>query len=378
MESVFSDHTEKIVDKIENVYFSVGTKGVYLIKISAKARSEKQLNGTDDEDLRIEIDHRKFPLLYNPERYFDSPAAFSGGSSKGLTKTVFYLLWLEIGNHTLSLIPDNSVTIIKLEIQKISDNYDFDELTIPCNLQAEDGDRRDWISFVLVDASLSSFATYLFLTRRFLDSDDAKIIIDGSVIKNHQNKRQKLWYFISSLVAGEKQGHKFEMNLPIGLHYLELWADRMPKIDQIVFYNISFKIPITIQEKIEYRAKQFGFEPRMMLRLAKRESQFNPQAVSGMGAKGIYQLTDDTIKEIAKHGLSIDDPFDIDQNIEGGFIYFELLHKRYEGQDDQINKTLAAWSRGPNRVPVSKPLDWVEMPSETKKLIFDVLGDHDF
>ena len=76
---------------------------------------------------------------------------------------------------------------------------------MPLNNSAEDGDRRDWITFVLVDTSLSSFTVELTLTRRFLDSDDVKIVIDDSIKRSNQNRRQKFWYFIASLIRGEKQ-----------------------------------------------------------------------------------------------------------------------------------------------------------------------------
>ena len=41
----------------------------------------------------------------------------------------------------------------------------------------------------------------------------------------------------------------------------------------------------------------------MMLRLAKRESQFDSGATSGAGAKGLFQLTDITIKQIIELDL---------------------------------------------------------------------------
>jgi len=378
VKSIYSDHRERLVKETEKIAFAVQEKGLYLIHVQAKTKNEKQMGGTDDEDLRIEIDNRKFPQLTNSERYFDSPAAFSGGTSKGLTKSVFFLLWLEPGEHHFSLIPDLSATFIGVDVFLLTQESTVPELSLPLNSTAEDGDRRDWITFVLVDASLGSFNIELTLIRRFLDNDDVKIVINDSLKRGHQNKRQKLWYFVASLLKGEQQSEKFETNLPSDVHYLEFGADRMPKFEKITFADLSFKIPLTIQEKIEYRAKQYGFDPQMMLRLAKRESQFDPKAISGMGAKGLFQLTDITIKDLAQHGFTITDPFDIDQNIEGGFLYFYRLYKRYEGKKDQIQMTLAAWSRGPSRVPVDEPLDWTGMPDETKNLINDVLGDYDF
>lgn len=378
MESIYSDHTEKVIKKSEEFIFTTKNKGIYLVQVLAKTRSEKQLGGTDDEDLRIEIDNRKFPQLTNNEKYFDSPAAFSGGTSKGLTKAVFFLLWLETGPHRVVLIPDHSATFVGMDIFYTGENATQNKLDLPMDIIAEDGDRRDWLTFVLVDLSLGSFAVELALNRRFLDSDDVKITINDSIKRAHHNKRQKLWFFVTSVFKGEKQGGQFEVNLPTGLHYIELAADRTPKLVQISFQNLTFKLPTTIQEKIEHRARQYGFEPKMMLRLAKRESQFDPKATSDAGAKGLFQLTSITIKQIRELGFVITEPYDVDQNIEGGFIYFKWLYERYNGEKDQIKKTLAAWNYGPARIPKKGPLVLAELPNETKNLINDVLGDHDF
>lgn len=377
MKAIFSDHKEKIIKTSQLIDLNIQSKGTYLIQVSAKTKDEKQLGGTDDEDLRVEIDGRKFPLLSNQLRYFDSPAAFSGGSTQGLAKVVFIIIWLDTGNHQLNLIPDLAATVIGIDIRQISENSSLSEFNFPLNLTAEDGDRRDWLAFVLVDASLESFTPELVLKRRFIDSDDVKITIDDSIKQAHYNKRQKLWYFVASLLRGEQQSKEFKVNLPIGLHYIELAADRTPTLNTISFSSLAFQIPITIQEKIEYRAKQFDLNPKIMLRLAKRESQFDPEATSPVGAKGIYQLTAITIKQIKELGFEITDPYHIDQNIQGGFIYFNWLYKRYEGEKNQIEKTLAAWNYGLAHVPQNETLNFEELPEETKNLIRDVLGDYD-
>lgn len=377
MKAIFSDHKEKIIKTSHLIDFNIQNKGIYLIQVSAKTKDEKQLGGTDDEDLRVEIDGRKFPLLSNQQRYFDSPAAFSGGATHGLAKVVFIIIWLDTGNHQLNLIPDLAATVIGIDIRQISENSSLSEFNLPLNLTAEDGDRRDWLAFVLVDAKLESFTPELVLKRRFIDSDDVKITIDDSIKQAHYNKRQKLWYFVASLLRGEQQSKEYKVILPIGLHYIELAADRTPTLNTISFSSLAFQIPITIQEKIEYRAKQFDLNPKIMLSLAKRESQFDPKATSPVGAKGIYQLTAITIKQIKELGFEITDPYHIDQNIQGGFIYFNWLYKRYEGEKNQIEKTLAAWNYGLAHVPQNETLNFEELPEETKNLIRDVLGDYD-
>ncbi|MFH1192645.1 MAG: hypothetical protein V1655_04195, partial [bacterium] len=92
--------------------------GLYSISISVRVKSAKQINATDDEDLQIEIDKRKFreiPLLDKP-RYKNISPAFNGSKLKGLKKTVIFFMWLEKGSRIVSLIPDHSARVENINI----------------------------------------------------------------------------------------------------------------------------------------------------------------------------------------------------------------------------------------------------------------------
>lgn len=367
MEPIFKDDEKRKISKHEEIVFTTKTSGLYLIEISAIVKNEKQLGGTDDEDLKIEINQRKFP----------TPASFSGGTSKGLKKTIYFILSLKVGKHTISLIPDISATLVKIEVFKISEETNLHELNLPLNDQAEDGDRRAWITFVLVDLSLHAFTVELNLKRRFIDSDDIKVIVDGSIKRNNRSVLHKLWYFAASILTGENQTETFTVNLPKDLHYIEFWADRMPKLEEVIFLELTTQTSTepeeTIQEKIIRKTKEFGLDPELILRLVERESAFNPKAISSVGAKGLFQLTDQTVEQIGNLGFTINDPYDIDQNIEGGLVYFKWLYDRYDGDPEHLEKTLAAWNWGLNNFPKEGPLDYGPMPSETKKFIHFIL-----
>lgn len=234
MKFIFEDQNKRLIKEKEDISFTVESGGLYLIYLSARARGEKQLGSSDDEDLRVEIDGEKFPKLTNQERYFDSPTAFSGGQLHNLKKTVYFLLKLDRGKHTISLIPDISATFESLTV------FQTDLVTLPGdlelspNIQAEDGDRYPWIIFAFVNLAVSSLSVTLTLKRRFIDSDDVKVIIDGNTQKNLQGNLHKLWYFVASFFTGETQTATFTPNLPIGLHYIEFWADRMPAFNSII------------------------------------------------------------------------------------------------------------------------------------------------
>ncbi len=287
------------------------------------------------------------------------------------------MLPFDSGKHTISLIPDVSATLLSLEVSKIQENHNFD---LVLNDTAEDGDRRPWITFVLVDLALDKFTTEFILKRRFIDSDDVKVVINGNIKRNNQSKLHKLWYFIASLFTGETQTETFIVNLNKNTHYIEFWADRMPTMNKINFSGLRGILNQTsqedvIKEKIRLEAKEVGLDPELMISIATWESHFDPKTISSAGAKGIFQLTDITIEEIEnRFGFKVTDPFDVDQNIKGATLYFKWLMERYKGDPEQVEKALAAWNWGLNNFPKDPPLDWSKVPNATKAFIKNVLN----
>lgn len=375
MESIYKDDKERKIDKTYDMPLTVKSDGIYSIRVVAKTKDEKQLGGTDDEDLRIEIDTRKFPQFNNPEKYSDSPASFSGGTLKGLKKTVYFILRLNAGKHTISFIPDISATFLGIEIFKVSEGSNITELNLPINDEAEDGDRRPWITVVLVDFALDKFSIEALLKRRFIDSDDVKVIVDDNVKRNDRSRLHKYWYFIASFFVGEVQKETFTANLSYKIHFLEFWADRKPTLEQIKLEGLRLISVEEIKEKIRSEAEKVGLDTQLMISVATWESHFDPRVFSLAGAKGIFQLTSITIKDIEQRfGFKIDDPFDVDQNIKGAMFYFKWLMERYSGDPELVEKTLVAWNWGLNNFPKDPPLDWSKIPEATKAFVKNVLN----
>lgn len=86
MEIVFEDNKKRQIIGREEISIPVKIPGLYLLVVTARVKGEKEVGGTDDEDLRVEIDGRKF-----------SKAAFSGGKTKNLQNInggLLYFQWL--------------------------------------------------------------------------------------------------------------------------------------------------------------------------------------------------------------------------------------------------------------------------------------------
>lgn len=249
---VHEDTNKRVIKASERINFS-SFSSLHLIVITARVKGKKQISNraTDDEDLTVKIDNKSFPKLSYPERTADSAAAFSGGSLHDLAKTVYFLIFLKGKDHKIELTTDKLPNTATLEDLKVYTLYSEQELILEPGQQAEDGDRRPWITIVLEDLSLKAITPTITYSRRKRDSDDIKIIIDNKVQDNLlKTIKHFLWRYAGSLLlplATKTETETFIVNLPLGLHYLEFWADRTPILNSLTldFGNVP-SIPLRI------------------------------------------------------------------------------------------------------------------------------------
>ncbi len=97
-----------------------------------------------------------------------------------------------------------------------------------------------------------------------------------------------------------------------------------------------------IDEIIKKISRKYGVDDKLIGIIAETESNKNGKAVSGKGAEGIMQLMPATSKM-----LGVKNPFDVEENIEGGVKYLKTLLEKYNGN---IEKALAAYNSGPGKV----------------------------
>lgn len=265
MKLVKEDRQKRIIKGQEEIKFS-SSSSYHLIILTARAKGEKQISesSTDDEELTLQIDNKTFPKLgSNSNKVLDSPASINGGRLHNLSKTVYFLVNLSGKDHKIILNTDDppgTATFESLEIYTLDPT---NILTLEPKIQAEDGDRREWITFVLDNTPLVDVSLTITYSRRKRDSDDVKIRIDGQTQSNIlRDIKHFLWYFAGSLIplisSTRTETQTFTTNFPSGLHYIELDADRMPTLNSI---EIKLGGIITSKDSIEqYQDTKFGHD----------------------------------------------------------------------------------------------------------------------
>jgi len=93
---------------------------------------------------------------------------------------------------------------------------------------------------------------------------------------------------------------------------------------------------------IEEAAGRYKVSPDLVKAMIRIESNFNPEAVSNKGCKGLMQLLPDTAKR-----FGVKDIFDPTQNLEGGVKYVRFLLDYFK---NDLSLALAGYNAGENAV----------------------------
>lgn len=100
--------------------------------------------------------------------------------------------------------------------------------------------------------------------------------------------------------------------------------------------------PSAYDHLFEKYGKEHDVDPALLREMTDTESSFKPRAVSPKNAQGLMQLIPATAKR-----FGVEDPFNEEQNIQGGTKYIKWLLDRYKGD---VPKALAGYNAGEGAV----------------------------
>ncbi len=98
---------------------------------------------------------------------------------------------------------------------------------------------------------------------------------------------------------------------------------------------------LSTEDMIEAAAEKYDVDSRLVKAIAIAESNMNQDDISDAGAIGVMQLMPETAR-----GLGVD-PYDEQQNIEGGAKYIRQMLDTFNGN---VRKAVAAYNAGPGAV----------------------------
>ncbi|MHB0777372.1 transglycosylase SLT domain-containing protein [Halomonas sp. WWR20] len=114
---------------------------------------------------------------------------------------------------------------------------------------------------------------------------------------------------------------------------------------------LEWRFPAAYRDSFLTWGATAGVDPYLLMGIARRESAFNPEAMSPVGARGLMQLMPGTARQVARSlGLPAPGPSDLlvpRTNIQLGSTYIKEMLDRYQG--NRIAAT-AAYNAGPGRV----------------------------
>ncbi len=119
-----------------------------------------------------------------------------------------------------------------------------------------------------------------------------------------------------------------------------------------------------IKAAIRAAARRHGVAENLALSMARVESSLIHTRISAAGAMGLMQLMPNTARE-----LGVQDPFDVEQNADGGIRYLKQLLTSYRGD---VKRALAAYNAGRGRVSKSGPLN--ALPRETRMYVSRIVA----
>lgn len=114
---------------------------------------------------------------------------------------------------------------------------------------------------------------------------------------------------------------------------------------------------------VHEKASKYNLDPLLVKAVIKTESNWNERAVSRKGAMGLMQLMPSTASE-----MNVRNPFNPEENIEGGVRYLRHLLERFNGD---LTLALAAYNAGPKWV---EKFGFIPPITETKQYVNKVLS----
>jgi soluble lytic murein transglycosylase-like protein len=121
---------------------------------------------------------------------------------------------------------------------------------------------------------------------------------------------------------------------------------QLDRAESVMDFSTRYDISADLAAAVYDIALAEGIEPGLAFRLISVESRFDLRARSSAGALGLTQILPSTAR-LYEPGLTNDQVYERETNLRLGFRYLHDLLARY---DDNLERALLAYNRGPSKV----------------------------
>lgn len=231
LELIDSKKESKIISKPYLYALNADKAGIYFVEITARAKNHGQNHSfykQSDDELSVQIDELK-------DFTKEKSAKWNGNELKNLKKTAVFITYLEKGIYNWNFIPKNKPYLQEINIYKAEDEKVTFTPTI--NNPSQDGDRRPWYSFILVNIGLNKLTVQAKAKKQLFsfDDDDLKLLIDNEPAKNESKKSHEDWFWCGKILKGKSKEFSREFDSTSLPKSIEFYSDRTPLIEEIGF-----------------------------------------------------------------------------------------------------------------------------------------------
>ena len=204
-----------------------------------------------------------------------------------------------------------------------------------------------------------------------------RVAFEFMMIERDKDAKLQWWHALKQLNEGD---------IPAAAKLAQEW-----QWDEIAIFTIAkvkywddveLRFPLSYADQIRQNAMQQDLDPAILFGLIRRESAFNKDARSPVGARGLMQIMPQTGRQIAKdlneRWQGKNSLFNPVKNLKYGAYYYQKLLNQFNGH---YALALAAYNAGPHRVKKWLPDEtipadiWIEtIPfRETREYVTTVL-----
>ena len=213
---------------------------------------------------------------------------------------------------------------------------------------------------------------------KFKQTTDFRVVAELIKVDKRMEAKRQWWYAVTKL---DKKDILIAAKYAQQLDWTQTAIFTIAKAKY--WDDVSLRFPLAYQDQVQKNADKQQLNPAVIFGLIRRESAFNQDAQSPVGARGLMQIMPKTGRQIARElkekWRNKNNLFNPSTNVKYGAYYYKQLLNQFNGH---YALAAAAYNAGPHRVkrwlPVENALAadiWVEtIPfKETRAYVSAVL-----